>query len=168
MQNRPYSLCISLSLDLLVVWLLIFLLVSKRSEVLFEQAALITPGMSAAEVRQILGKSDSLAGCVFVPVQAPRENGELKVDAVKIVPSFSPLCPGLDVYTLHSRQEDEFYVYWGKYRQEEYGIWLGKSCTVVVFFDQQKQVQKVFALPTTYEPGDLKVWLQWQISRWLK
>lgn len=122
--------------------------------------------MTPTEVENILGKPTALAGCVFTPIARMREDHEMKVDAIGITPSFYPLGPGLPSHILHSKQE-EFPTSFGQITTERYDFWLAHDVSMVVLYDHQSRVAKVFALPTTIEPGNVWVRLQWYLSQLL-
>jgi len=122
--------------------------------------------MTPSEVEDILGKPSSLAGCVFTPIAKMREDHEMKVDAIGITPTYGPLGPGLPGHILHTRQE-EFPTYFGQMTGQRYDFWLARDVSMVVLYDHQSRVAKVFALPTTIEPGDPIVRLQWYVARLL-
>jgi hypothetical protein len=146
---------------------LIFCLLINNNRITYESATLIKVGMSPAEVVQILGEPYPLPGHIFTPIAVTREDGEPKVDAIKITPAFYPIGPGLPSYTLHSRQE-EFPPFFGQTNPtNRYNFWLTKSCSILVFYDSNEQVTRVFALPTTVEPGNPFERLQWYVSRLL-
>lgn len=149
-----------------IVGLIVYLLINDN-RISYESAQLIKIGMLPAEVEQILGEPYPLPGHVFTPISVTREDGEPKVDAIKITPSFYPIGPGLPSYTLHSRQE-EFPTFFGQTNPAyRYNFWLTKSCSILVFYDSDERVTRVFALPTTVEPGNPFERLQWYVTRCL-
>jgi len=166
-QSRFSSILFNLLLQSTVLGLIVSLLVTNN-RISYTSAKLIQVGMSASEVAQILGQPYSLPGCIFTPVLAIREDGEPKVDGIKITPIYSPIGPGLPSYTLHSRQESAFSTHFSQISSgDQYHFWLNKPCSILVFYDRNERVSKVFSLPTTMEPGNPFVRLQWYVSRLL-
>lgn len=164
MQEHPDGKLADLCMQVMLACLLL-VLVRGHEEITFERAARVQVRMERAEVEAILGKPNRLEGCVFVPIVKTREDRSEKVDAIGIVPSFYPIGPGLESYTLHSPQE-EFPAHFGQHSFESHAFWLDRSCSVVVFFGAGDRVAKFFVLPTTIERGDVWVRMQWMVSQW--
>lgn len=166
MRSRYISFTYFLALQISVIAVIVALL-SSHPRITFKIANDIKVGMSPSEVEQILGQPYQLAGHTFSPVAVTREDGELKVDAIKITPSFYPIGPGLPSYTLYSRQE-EFPTFFGKTNPaNRYNFWLTQSCSILVFYGRDERVTNVFALPTTVEPGNPLIRLKWYFTQLL-
>ncbi|MFO0813999.1 MAG: hypothetical protein U0796_12305 [Gemmatales bacterium] len=162
----------TVTLQLLAVGLVVLLLVGNVRYTV-ETAALIRVGMSPAEVEAVAGKASPLLGCVFTPILKTRENGEQKIDALGITSSFRitptsyrPLGPGLPAHVLHSPQE-EFPTYFGQVTSQRYEFRLADELSIVVFYDKNDRVAKVYALPTTIQPGNWWVRMKWHLSQML-
>ena len=167
MKPRLNSILLNMVLQSAVVGLIVYLLINNN-RITYEYAKLIKVGMSPAEVEQILGQPYPLPGCIFSPVLAVREDGEPKVDAIKITPSFYPIGPGLPCYVLHSRQESAFSTHFAQISsRDQYHFWLNKTCSILVFYDRNERVSNIFVLRTTVESGNPIERLQWYMSRLL-
>lgn len=166
MRARRITCLFSILFQLLVMGLVVFLL-QANVKYTQEAASLVQVGMTPAEVEEVLGKPTPLASCVFSPIAKMREDGELKVDAIGITPSFYPIGPGLPGHILHTKQE-EFPTYFGQISTERYEFRLAEGLSIAVLYDHQDRVARVFALPTTIQPGDSWVRVKWLVSQWLK
>lgn len=153
------------SLQFLAVGLVVLLLVGNVRYTI-ETAALIQVGMSPAEVEAVVGPATPVMGCIFTPILKTRATGEQQVDAIGISPSFYPLGPGRLAHILHSPQE-EFPTDLGKLTTERYEFRLADELSIVVFYDKNDRVAKVYALPTTIQPGNWWVRMKWHLSQML-
>ncbi len=153
------------SLQLLAVGLVVLLLVGNVRYTI-ETAALIRVGMSPADVEAVVGKATPLWGCFLTPMVKFRDDGDPKVDAIGITPGSPFFGPGRPAHILHSPQE-EFPTDLGKLTTERYEFRLANELSIVVFYDKNDRVAKVYALPTTIQTGNWWVRVKWHLSQML-